>query len=115
MNITELLISKPDQRPRDKEIHDNEDKVKLSDFLQYPTLGDPESESDSDDIELRQIIGPEMQHPKAAELIARLVGSTGTLECLEVLHDAYKMYCDGELEIDIEADEWPDFWETVLE
>ena len=113
MNITELLVTKPQQQPSDKEIHDRENKVQLSDFLQYPTLDDPEPESETDDIVLQDLKVPEM-HPIAAEVVARLVEATGTLEVLEVLHDAYRMYCDGELVIDIEADEWPEFWDEVL-
>ena len=88
-----------------------DNQLKLSDFLQYPTLDDPET--DGDDIELRTLVVPET-HPKAAELIARLVEATGTIECLEVLHDAYQMYCNGELIIDFEAGGWPDFWQVVF-
>jgi hypothetical protein len=113
MNITELLVTgKSNQRPSGLK-SDNKDKLRLSDFLQYPTLDDPEPESEDDDVVLRDLKVPNM-HPEAALLISRLVESTGTLECLEVLHDAYKMYVDGELIVDIEADEWPDFWNEVL-
>ena len=115
MNITELLVTdKSKQRPTDLMSDDKEAKVRLSDFLQYPTLGDPEPNSDADDIVLQDLNVPDMQHPIAAELVARLVEATGTLEVLEVLHDAYGMWVDGDLVIDIEVDEWPDFWDTVL-
>lgn len=117
MNINELLVTKPQQQPPDKEIHGKENKVRLSDFLQYPILDDPEPEpepeSETDDIVLRDLKVPALP-PKAALFISRLVEATGTLEVLHILHDAYQMYCDGELIIDIEADEWPDFWEVVL-
>ena len=113
MNITELLVTgKSKQRPSGLK-PDNKDKLKLSDFLQYPTLDDPEPESDTDDIVLRDLNVPDM-HPQAALFISRLVEATGTLEVLEVLHDAYGMYCDGEFIIDIEANKWPDFWDKVL-
>lgn len=111
MHITELLNTNPDQQSPNEEMHDSGDKLKISDFLQYPTLDEPESISG--DIELRVLREPDW-HPQAALLIARLVEATGTLEVLEVLHDAYQMYCDGELVIDIEADEWPYFWDEVL-
>ena len=114
MNITELLVTgKSKQRSTGLMPDNKEDKVRLSDFLQYPTLDDPEPDSDNDDIELRTLRPPEM-HPMAAELIARLVEASGTLEVLEVLHEVYKMYCDGELVIDFEAGGWPDFWDEVL-
>ena len=88
------------------------DKLKLSDFLQYPTLeSDPESEDD--DIVLRELKVPEM-HPQAALMISMLKEATGTLEVLGVLHRAFKMYVEGDLIIDMEVDEWPDFWEEVI-
>ena len=102
MNINELLGTKPQPQPSDKEIHSEENKVRLSDFLKYPTLENPEPDSENDDIELRDLKVPTM-HAKAAELVARLVEATGTLEVLHILHDAYQIYCNGELEIDIQG------------
>ena len=115
MNINELLVTdKSKQRPPDLVSDDKENRVRLSDFLQYPTLDDSEPESDTDDVELRELIGPSLK-PIAAEIVARLVEATGRLEVLEILHDAYGMYCDGDFLLDMDArDEWPDFWEEVL-
>ena len=113
MNITELLVTgKPKQQPTGLR-SDHIDKVRLSDFLQYPTLDNPEPDSDADDIVLRDLKLPVMQ-PQAALMISMLKEATGTLEVLDVLHSAFKMYVEGDLIIDIEAEEWPSFWDEVL-
>lgn len=110
MNITELLDTDPNPRSSGL-LSDHKDKLKLSDFLVYPTLDDPDP--DSSDIELHHLTLQAMQ-PQAAALVVSLVEATNKLEVLEVFHAAYQMYCDGELIIDFEAGGWPDFWKVIF-
>ena len=115
MNINELLVSKSKSNQRPSGLKsDNKDQLKLSDFLQYPTLHNPDPEPGTDNIELRQLTGPNL-NPKASEVVDRLVEATGALEVLEVLHEVYKMYVEGDLVDDIQADQWPDFWDEILQ
>lgn len=88
-------------------------QVKLSEFLRYPTIN-PEPVSPDDEVTLTEVKMPDF-HPEVAALIDRLKEATVTVEVLEVFHDVFRMYCRGQLVIDVEAeDDWPDFYEEYL-
>lgn len=92
-------------------MYDEENKMKLSDFLQYPSL---DQALVYDEITVREITAPKISDPQAEDLILALVEATSVTQVMEVLHIAYKCYVDGDLIIDIEVDEWPDFWTVVF-
>jgi len=115
LNVIEQKLTELERNQQVMHMEPNEmkGKLKLSDFLQYPTLeSDPEFEKV--EVVLRELKVPEM-HPQAVRMINMLIEATSTLEVLEVFHSAFKMYVEGDLIINMKADEWPEFWEKVTE
>ena len=101
------------QPPTPAESENAERPLNLSEFLRYPETHS-KHESAGAEVTLTQIRMPDF-HPIAAEMITRLKEATVTVEVLEVFHDLFRMYCRGQLIIDVEAcDDWPDFYEEYL-
>ena len=89
--------------------------IKLSEFLRYPELNPEAVPGDGGgDVTLTEVRMPDF-HPVVANIITSLKEATVTVEVLEVFHDIFRLYCRGQLIIDLEAqDDWPDFYEEYL-
>ena len=116
MQLQEILNdsqTETNTSPPPSESEQTTSPVKLSDFLQYPTMNS-EPVSPGKEVTLTQVTMPDFP-PAVADIIARLKDSTVTMEVLEVFHDLYRMTGTKQLVIDIEVpDDWPDFYEEWM-